>query len=78
MDDKHPLQVIPGHVGYAPDYKSDKPNDFLVVGTKDAITREKLLRRVAERAKPVLKWDREKAEAWLPGLYDALKALEEP
>ncbi len=79
MDTKD--QIVPGHVGYAPDYKSGKmvdenAKDAKVVVVHDAFSREKRLRRVVELARPVLQWDRDKAEAWLPGLYDALKALE--
>jgi len=114
--------VVPGHVGYAPDYKSEKPVDktsHFVVLPGDAVNsdEEKKIRevlgakscdttlyaavtlrnhiveldkhardlqteiarkdRVVELARSVLQWDRDKAEAWLPGLYDALKALDE-
>lgn len=67
-------RVIPGHVGYAPDYKSTTPTSSPL--NEHAIRQVEKLHLVAERAKPVLQWDREKAEAWLPGLYDALKSLE--
>jgi hypothetical protein len=40
-----------------------------------AIARVRLLDGIVKCAAPVLTWDRAKAEAWLPGLYDALTAL---
>jgi len=89
-------QIVPGHVGYAPDYKSDSKEavPFKVelletlrrkgdpLGVADdpelqQVALETLLQRVADLARPILEWDRDKAEKWLPGLYDALKELEE-
>ena len=37
--------------------------------------RLQLLNDIVDKASPVLTWDREKAEHWLPGLWDALDAL---
>lgn len=65
-------QVVLGHVEYAPDYKSAK-SDW---AGKPHVIDVQRLQRIAELARPVLQWDRDKAEAWLPGLYDVLKALE--
>jgi hypothetical protein len=40
-----------------------------------AVARVTLLDEIVRRASPVLAWDKEKADAWLPGLWDALNAL---
>lgn len=40
-----------------------------------AVARVALLDEIVKRAAPVLTWDKVKADAWLPGLYDALTAL---
>jgi len=43
---------------------------------REALKRIKLLYGVLDKATPVLEWDTEKAEAWLPGLQDALRAVQ--
>ena len=40
-----------------------------------AIARVRLLDEIVRCAAPVLKWDTEKADVWLPGLKAALGAL---
>ena len=42
-----------------------------------ALRRVMLLAEIVQRAAPVLQWDTEKAEVWLPGLKAALQALKD-
>jgi len=40
-----------------------------------AVERVELLDEIVRCASPALSWDKEKSDAWLPGLWDALAAL---
>lgn len=40
-----------------------------------ALRRIELIDEIVRCAAPVLAWDKEKADVWLPGLHDALAAL---